>query len=152
MGPTPRSEQSYQLWYVIVCDLETSAMRRPWSALGCCAKTEEFVGVIKVQFYRMHGVNRFKIRIFISVGRQRVVRLYNVLSISIDTCVVSLREGEVQVEYVATSELRILFLFFVLCGVTHQPSCFNPTMAIVGKICHCISITLAGSPCHCVCS
>ena len=68
----------------------------------------------------MHGVNRFKIRIFISVGRQRVVRLTTHVSISIDTCVVSLREGEVQVEYVATSELRILFLF---CAVwCHSPA------------------------------
>ena len=25
---------------VRVCDLETSAMRRPWPALGCCAKEE----------------------------------------------------------------------------------------------------------------
>jgi hypothetical protein len=24
-----------------VCDLETSAMRRSWSTLGCCAKEEE---------------------------------------------------------------------------------------------------------------
>ena len=29
-----RPEESYRLWYVIVCDLETSRMRRPWPALG----------------------------------------------------------------------------------------------------------------------
>ena len=27
-------EESYRLWCVIVCDLETSRMRRPWSTLG----------------------------------------------------------------------------------------------------------------------
>jgi len=27
-------EESYQLWYIVVCDLETSRMRRPWLALG----------------------------------------------------------------------------------------------------------------------
>jgi hypothetical protein len=27
-------EESYQMWCVVVCDLETSRMRRPWSALG----------------------------------------------------------------------------------------------------------------------
>jgi hypothetical protein len=27
--------------YVIECDLETSAMRRPWPALGCFAMQEE---------------------------------------------------------------------------------------------------------------
>jgi len=29
-----RPEESYRLWYVVVCDLETSRMRRPWPALG----------------------------------------------------------------------------------------------------------------------
>jgi len=29
-----RPEESYQLWRIVVCDLETSRMRRPWPALG----------------------------------------------------------------------------------------------------------------------
>ena len=29
-----RPEESYRLWYVVVCDLETSRMRRPWPTLG----------------------------------------------------------------------------------------------------------------------
>jgi len=29
-----RPEQSYRMWCVVVCDLETSRMRRPWPALG----------------------------------------------------------------------------------------------------------------------
>ena len=32
-----RPEESCQLWWVVVCDLETSIMRRPWPALGCSA-------------------------------------------------------------------------------------------------------------------
>ena len=32
-----RPEESYLLWYVVVCALETSRMRRPWSTGGCCA-------------------------------------------------------------------------------------------------------------------
>jgi hypothetical protein len=39
-GPIPCSEQSYQLWCVIVSDLETSSIRRPWPALGCCARNK----------------------------------------------------------------------------------------------------------------
>jgi hypothetical protein len=31
---TPRPEESYRLWYVVVCDLETSWMRRPWHTGG----------------------------------------------------------------------------------------------------------------------
>jgi hypothetical protein len=29
-----RPEESYRLWCVVVCDLETTRMRTPWSALG----------------------------------------------------------------------------------------------------------------------
>ena len=39
--PIPRPEESYRLWCVIVCDLETSRIRRPWPPLGCCVKEEE---------------------------------------------------------------------------------------------------------------
>jgi len=33
-----RLEESYRLWCVVVCDLETSGMRRPWPTGGCRAK------------------------------------------------------------------------------------------------------------------
>ena len=36
--PITRSEESYRMWCVAVCDLETSWMRRPWHTGGCCAK------------------------------------------------------------------------------------------------------------------
>ena len=34
-------EESYRLWCVVVCDLETSRMRRPSSALGRSATEKE---------------------------------------------------------------------------------------------------------------
>ena len=33
-GLITRPEESYRLWCVVVCDQETSCMRRPWPALG----------------------------------------------------------------------------------------------------------------------
>ena len=36
--PLPRPDESYRLSCVIVCDLETSRIWRPWPALGCCAR------------------------------------------------------------------------------------------------------------------
>ena len=33
-GLITRPEKSYRLWCVVVCDLETSRMRRPWPTLG----------------------------------------------------------------------------------------------------------------------
>ena len=36
-----RPEQSYRLWYVVVCDLETSLMKRHWITGGCRAKNKQ---------------------------------------------------------------------------------------------------------------
>jgi len=40
-GLIPRPEESYWLWCVIACDLETSWMRRPLPTGGCCAKIKQ---------------------------------------------------------------------------------------------------------------
>jgi hypothetical protein len=34
-------EESYRLWWVVVCDLETSWMRRPWPTGGCCTRNKQ---------------------------------------------------------------------------------------------------------------
>jgi len=47
-GLITRPEESYRLWCVVVCDLETSRMRRPWPTGGCCAKKN----LIKRQDFR----------------------------------------------------------------------------------------------------
>jgi hypothetical protein len=36
-----RPEESYRMWCVVVCDLETLRMRRPWPALGRSAKAKK---------------------------------------------------------------------------------------------------------------
>jgi len=36
-GLITRPEKSYRLWCVVVCDIETSWMRRPWPTGGCRA-------------------------------------------------------------------------------------------------------------------
>jgi len=41
-----RLEESYRLRYVVVCDLETSWMRRPWLIGGCRAKNKQIIPVI----------------------------------------------------------------------------------------------------------
>ena len=40
-GPIPRPEEPYRVWCVVVCDLESSRMRWPCPALGCCARDRE---------------------------------------------------------------------------------------------------------------
>ena len=40
-----RPEESYRLWYVVVCDLETSCKWRSWPTGVCCAKNEKTFSV-----------------------------------------------------------------------------------------------------------
>jgi len=44
-----RPEESYRLWCVVVCDLETSRMRKPWPTGGWWAKKKgNYVSTAKV--------------------------------------------------------------------------------------------------------
>jgi hypothetical protein len=38
----PSAQEFYRLWCVIVCDLETSRMRLPWTAMGCCVRGNQY--------------------------------------------------------------------------------------------------------------
>jgi len=49
IGLITRPEESYRLWCVIVCDLETSWMRRPWPTGCCCAKRKKKIVTLNVQ-------------------------------------------------------------------------------------------------------
>jgi len=66
-----RPEESYRLWCVVVCDLETSRMRKPWPALGRSDtenKTTTFYGAkllskgTTVRFIRVAGFIECKFR------------------------------------------------------------------------------------------
>jgi hypothetical protein len=46
-------EESYRLWCVAVCDLETSWMRRPWPTGGCCPPPPK-----KIYIYRKEAAIR----------------------------------------------------------------------------------------------
>ena len=54
--PITCTEESYWLWFVVVCDQETSRMRRPWPALGRCATggNKKTFYVIKLTFRIVH--------------------------------------------------------------------------------------------------
>jgi hypothetical protein len=45
-----RPEKSYRLWCVVVCDLETSKLRRPWPALGRSA-TKKYTCINTIHIY-----------------------------------------------------------------------------------------------------
>jgi len=36
-----RPEESYRLWRVVMCDLETSSMRRPWPTESYCTERKK---------------------------------------------------------------------------------------------------------------
>jgi len=43
-----RPEESYRLWCVVVCNQETSRMRRPWPALGHCTTKKKHIQPFKL--------------------------------------------------------------------------------------------------------
>jgi len=45
-----RPEESYRLWCVVVCDVETSRMRRPWPALRRSATAKKKINILTI-FY-----------------------------------------------------------------------------------------------------
>jgi hypothetical protein len=47
-----RPEEYYRLWCVVVCDLETSRMRRPWSALGRSATKKSTMFFARVCYHQ----------------------------------------------------------------------------------------------------
>ena len=74
-----RPEESYRLWCVVVCDLRSSKMRMPWSALGRSAtrKEENNKGKDKVHAVKAYGrgggVTKFNFKA--GTGWKRVVGL-----------------------------------------------------------------------------
>jgi len=52
-GLITRPEESYRLWCVVMCDLETSRMRRPWPALSRSAKGEGGGENVNIQIIRL---------------------------------------------------------------------------------------------------
>ena len=65
-----RPEESYQLWCVAVCDLETSRMRRTWPALGRSA-TEKKVKYLLWLLENARDVQRDIFRLFWSAGEKK---------------------------------------------------------------------------------
>jgi hypothetical protein len=53
-----RLEEFYWLLCVVVCDLETSRMRRPWPALGRSAIGNIYMGTAVAQWLRRYATNR----------------------------------------------------------------------------------------------
>jgi len=58
VGLKTRPEESYRLWCVIECDLETSWMKRSWPALGCRAKKKEKTAATLTKDYAPWSANR----------------------------------------------------------------------------------------------
>ena len=74
-GPIPLPEESYWLWCVTVCELQTSRMRRSWPALDCYVRTKNcFIGrmsapdvSLNVQFFWLILSKRYIVlKVFVS--------------------------------------------------------------------------------------
>jgi len=69
-----RPEESCRLWRVVVCDLETSRMRRPWPALGRSATRKRNVSCVNVCCTT--ATVSIQLQLNICQYLTRVVRLY----------------------------------------------------------------------------
>ena len=49
-----RLEESYRMWCVVVCDLETSRIRRPWPALGSSATEKKKMHLLVTFIINLH--------------------------------------------------------------------------------------------------
>jgi hypothetical protein len=61
-GLITRPEESYRLWCILVCDLEASRMRRPWSALVCYSREKHShsnAWVMHLPIYLKHVIRMF---------------------------------------------------------------------------------------------
>ena len=56
--PITRPEGSYRLYCVVVCDLETSWMRRSWPNGGCCAKKKKKTNITSTWMEGLQEINR----------------------------------------------------------------------------------------------
>ena len=80
-----RPEESYRLWCVVVCDLETSRIRRPWPALGRSAtKKDGSLLVLRVKITWRLIINWAKYIIQISIFEQ--VKLWSVVLWLMEPC------------------------------------------------------------------
>jgi len=60
-----RPEESYRLWCVVLCDLQTSRVRRPWRALGRSATGKKRVCyIIRLKFPAINNNNMADVRIW----------------------------------------------------------------------------------------
>ena len=64
-----RPEESYRLWCVVVCDLETSRMRKPWPVLGRSAteKKKEWMAYISTTPFTFVACAETVLRLYLIV-------------------------------------------------------------------------------------
>jgi len=65
-------EESYRLWCVVVCDLETSWMRRPWPALGRSATEKNICSMFVTALFFLSLVCNWRFPFFLE-GRKNYV-------------------------------------------------------------------------------
>jgi len=62
-----RPEESYRMWCVVVCDQETSRMRRPWPAIGRSATEKNLYLKVSLKFWNTKVVAMRKLCFFLSL-------------------------------------------------------------------------------------
>ena len=98
-GLITRAEESYRLWCIVVCDLKTSWMRRPWSSGGCCAKNQLSIMTqfrIHILLTEYHTCSRWFPWHWVHFRKRCLKVLHNLLQLSMITSSNSLRNEHFQ--------------------------------------------------------
>jgi len=60
-----RQEETYRVWCVVECDLETSWMSRPWHTEGCCAKKKVLIAA-RNSSVRLQQTTQFRTYVYMN--------------------------------------------------------------------------------------
>ena len=89
-----RPEESYRLWCIVVCDLETSRMRRPWPALGRSA-TDKYIYIsnmlVLLHIWRWRIVIYTSVCVRVCVYTHTHTHTYIYISVSVMVMVIDVR-------------------------------------------------------------
>ena len=80
VGLITRPDDSYRLWYVVVCDHESSTMNRSWHNGGCCVmvKKKKIHTILLIDIFRLSPFHPSLVLVAIQQFRLLLYRLMTI--------------------------------------------------------------------------
>jgi hypothetical protein len=104
-----RPEESYRLWRVVVCDQESSWMRRPWPALGRSATRNKRVGPLRWELVTEIAINDARCKNWIRNFKSLCTSNQ---SVTMSEAVLTVRTAQYKIKNSALFPFSVLYLMF----------------------------------------